>query len=118
MTAWEDLTELEQLAGIYSDCHKDAYGFRPRNDTSSWTVEDFNNELDRLSLIIRGNEDARRIDEQRAIVQLDQDIAKLIGMGAADRSTALRWIIDDEHDLGYVEYCRGLPYGHLKKLLG
>ena len=27
---WDELSEAEQLMCIYSDTHKDAYGFRPR----------------------------------------------------------------------------------------
>ena len=30
---WDELTEAEQLATIYSDLHKDYYGFRPRGLT-------------------------------------------------------------------------------------
>ena len=41
MKLWKDMSLLEQYRCIYSDKHKDAYGFRPRNDISGWTVEDF-----------------------------------------------------------------------------
>lgn len=27
---WDELSEVEQLETIYSDAHKEAYGFRPR----------------------------------------------------------------------------------------
>jgi len=29
---WHELTKLQQLQCIYSDTHKDVYGFRPRNE--------------------------------------------------------------------------------------
>jgi hypothetical protein len=41
MKLWKDMSLLEQYRCIYSDKHKDAYGFRPRHDTSDWTMEDF-----------------------------------------------------------------------------
>lgn len=33
---WDDLSELEQLQNIYSDDHKDTYGFRPRPSKEQW----------------------------------------------------------------------------------
>jgi hypothetical protein len=39
-------------------------------------------------------------------------------MGAGDRKTALRWMIDSEEDYcdsGYMEYSHGLPYGYIEK---
>ena len=34
MTTWNELTEAEQLHCIYSDNHKDVFGFRPRHMTA------------------------------------------------------------------------------------
>lgn len=31
---WDELSEVEQLQCIYSDVHKDVYGFRPRHATT------------------------------------------------------------------------------------
>ena len=28
---WDELSEVEQLQCVYSDVHKDVYGFRPRH---------------------------------------------------------------------------------------
>jgi len=33
MTTWNQLSEAEQLHCIYSDTHKDVFGFRPRHMT-------------------------------------------------------------------------------------
>ena len=41
MKLWNEMTLLEQYICIYSDMHKDAYGFRPRNDISEWTEDDW-----------------------------------------------------------------------------
>ena len=48
---------LEQYACIYSDMHKDAFGFRPRNDVSEWTEDDFRNEFEILRKCIIETED-------------------------------------------------------------
>jgi hypothetical protein len=46
---WEEMPRLEQLACIYWDAYKDAYGMRPRGtDTSKWTEAMFESELDYL----------------------------------------------------------------------
>ena len=48
---------LEQYACIYSDMHKDAFGFRPRNDVSEWTEDDFRKEFEILRKCIIETED-------------------------------------------------------------
>jgi hypothetical protein len=47
------MTELEQMQCQYWDMYKDAYGVRPRGvDTSSWTVEDFEEQFKILDQVI------------------------------------------------------------------
>ena len=50
---WEEMTVLEQYAETYSDMYKDAFGIRPRVDTSTWTEEDFEKEFSMLSNYLR-----------------------------------------------------------------
>ena len=57
MKLWNDMSLLEQYACIYSDMHKDAFGFRPRNDISEWTEDDFRNEFEILRKCIIETED-------------------------------------------------------------
>ena len=52
MKDWEDRTELDQLAQIYSDQYKDAYGSRPRGAGHPETVEEYKKEMDYLGEII------------------------------------------------------------------
>lgn len=84
---------------LFSDLHKDAYGFRPRSHrfyTSSpeekqiiwdFTIIDLNRELK---------------SQEEAEVQADRDfetnIYKIIDLGAKDRETAIRWMLDAEFD--------------------
>lgn len=111
-------TERDDLLSCWYDLFKDVNNFKPRGwNTDDWTIDDINREIDTLSRQLQQQEARKRVKQAAAVVKLEDDIQKLINMGAADRATALRWLIDDEHDLGYIEYERRLPYGHIAKLL-
>jgi len=115
---WEDYTPLEQSARIWWDMYKDAYGFRPRGvDTSSWTLEQFTQELDYLQIVIERNAAQRVIEEDAAIQDFEARIAKTIAVGARDRAMAIRWIHEAEDTNGDDEYLCfrvGVPYGYIK----
>jgi hypothetical protein len=118
LPAWSDLSVLEQLQSIYWDAYKDAHGFRPRGiDTSAWTVADFEAELVTLGEVAdRAN--AERLErEADAAKALEERILVLIGMGADDRATAIKWIAEAEEangDLEYLCYLLGLRYGYFR----
>lgn len=114
-----DLTPLEEALSYYSDFHKDTYGFRPRN-MAGWTLEDFERETEALRPIYEANCRAEAAAEAAAVVQLEATIAKLIGMGAADRAAAIRWIAEGEDvgsDMEYLCYKLGVPYGYFGRQL-
>lgn len=117
-TAWEDLSELEQLASEYSDFHKEAYGFRPRNDVSGWTVEDFRREFADLGRVCERNNAERAEAERNNVARFETLVTKLVTVnGAKDRATAIRWLADAEgtgEDREFLCYCYGLPYGYFK----
>ena len=116
MKAYEELTELEQLASEYSDFHKEAYGFRPRHSTAGWTVADFKKVFEKLGKICEANAIEQADNERYAAAKFEKDIAKLIGMGAADRAAAIRWLHQangTDGDNGFLEYTLGLSYGYL-----
>lgn len=104
---------IESYQEIYSDFHKDACGFRPRHDTSHWTLDDWKREFESLERQAKMNQKREAEMEADALAELERDINKLIQMGAADRATAIRWILGDEKDPDYVCDERGLPYGTL-----
>jgi len=109
-------------ANIVSDLHKDAYGYRP---TSVFWI-DWNNGSDSYKqkmwdylLEDLDAELARERDEQAlAVFSYETQIANNIALGAADRATAIRWMMQStelgENDLYYggslVCYKLGLPY--------
>ena len=109
-------------ANIVSDLHKDAYGYRP---TSLFWI-DWNNGSDSYKqkmwdylLEDLDAELSRERDEQAlAVFSYETQIANNIALGAADRATAIRWMLQamdlGENDLcyggSYVCYELGLPY--------
>jgi hypothetical protein len=119
LTSWEDMTVLEQMQCQYWDMYKDAFGVRPRGvDTSSWSEADFMAEFELLSRIIKEEQEALLEAEATAVKNFEQHIINTICMGAHDRETALRWIMDASNANGDWEYfcfLNGLPYRYFEK---
>ena len=118
--SWEELSQLEQAQSIYWDMYKDAYGVRPRGvDTSTWTLEQFEDEFEGLGVAIEAGEKVRVQAEQHAIFSFEKRISDLMLSGARDRATAMRWIHEAEGTMGddeYLCYTLGLPYMYFRKV--
>jgi hypothetical protein len=118
--SWEELTQLEQARELYWDMYKDAYGVRPRGvDTSTWTLEQFEDEFEGLGVAIEAGEKVRVQAEQHAIFSFEKRVDALILSGARDRATAMRWIHEAEGTMGddeYLCYTLGLPYMYFRKV--
>ena len=104
-----------EMAAVFRDVYKDAYGIRPRFDTSSWTIEDFEREFVSLQDTIDYNYKIEKEAEQVSIKDFERFLSNSMSKNGIDRITALRWVIDGEYDIGYVEYQYGLPYGYIEK---
>jgi hypothetical protein len=119
--SWEEMTVLEQMACQYWDMYKDAHGIRPRGiDTSAWTEADFMKEFEYMGKLITQQEEARVEAEHMASVKFEQRVLILMGMGADDRATAVRWIHEAEGTSGDDEYLcwtLGLPYSYFRREL-
>jgi hypothetical protein len=119
-TTWEQMSDLEQAQCQYWDMYKDAYGVRPRGvDTSAWTLADFDAEFQLLGEIIKQEDIARKAAETEAIEKFEQHVINTMCMGARDRETALRWIMDASNangDWEYLCYDLGLPYHYFRKV--
>jgi len=121
MTAWEDMTEKEQLECIFWDMYKDAHGFRPRHMMEairSATVEELRKDMDQLQIIIADNEREREQEQARAVEAFELRVSSLLNIGAQDRAMALRWIHEAEDTSGddeYLCYTLGLPYRYFTK---
>jgi hypothetical protein len=120
-TTWEDMTELEQAQATFWDMYKDAHGFRPRHiDTSSWTLEQFDQEFAELSEVMKANEIQQGIEEAIAVEKFERRVAEMISIGAKDQAMAMRWIHEAEDTQGdndYLAWTLGLPYRYFAKQL-
>ena len=120
LTSWEKMTVLEQMQCQYWDMYKDAYGVRPRGvDTTSWTEADFMAEFDLLAMVINAEDLARKEAEATAVEKFEQQVINTMCMGARDRETALRWMMDASTANGDWEYfcfLNGLPYRYFEKV--
>ena len=118
MKSWEELTPLERAHETYSDMYKDAYGFRPRNDVSHWTLEDFEKEFEQLSATIMADLEREKKEQEQAVKNFEDRVTATMKLGAGDRETAIRWI-DTAEDAGgdreYLCFLLNLPYGYFKK---
>jgi len=100
----EPMTERESMIQIYSDFYKDAYGFRPRGvNYHEFTLAELKADFDSFREVCDENERAEKEANERASVAFESRIQSVIDMGAGDRETALRWIMDsyEEHDFDY-----------------
>ena len=117
--SWEDMSALEQAQCTYWDIYKDAYGVRPRGvDTSTWTVEDFENEFEYLGAVIKAAEADRKDAEAQAIVKFEDRVVNLMHTGTS-RERVIAWLMDAEHangDFEYFAFTQGLPYSYFKKV--
>ena len=106
---------------IYSDLHKDAYGFRPRGDEfyhADTTPERKQEIWDRTLRDLEQTIEWEKQAEAEAIVAFEALVETTIAAGAGDRETAIRWIVEAEedeyleYDNSYFNYLYGLPYGY------
>jgi hypothetical protein len=122
MRSWNELSALEQAACIYSDAHKDAYGFRPRDGGvhSPVTLAEFEAAIADCAATITENETREAVYEAKALARFEAEIAALVADHGIDRATALRWWFEAEGFVGrdhlgwsrqeaeHVLYCRGI----------
>ena len=82
---------------LFSDLHKDAYGFRPRYHRYYEASNDEKQEIwnDLCALLEQNEAQARQLEKER-IAYFEDRINDVIGLGAGNRKTALRWIASQE----------------------
>jgi hypothetical protein len=105
-----------------SDLHKDAYGFRPRdNFWSAWAA--FNGDQkqalwDSMLGTMERNCELERESQKAAEHDFQCRIASLQHLGAQDFDMALRWLhdaLDTQGDDEYLEFRLGLSFGYVGK---
>lgn len=119
LTSWDEMSPLEQAQCTFWDMYKDAHGFRPRHiDTSSWTLEQFDEEFAALGQVIDAEAKERAVAEERATEAFERRVFELINCGAKSREMAMRWIHEAEETQGddeYLAWTLGLPYGYFRR---
>ena len=107
---------------LYSDLHKDAYGFRPSTFSSSLWSElspaDKQFEWDHLVKVSTERYEAEVQEQKQAAHDLEIRIQNLLVAGAQDRSMAIRWLdeaLETNGDQEYLCYKLNVPYGYLKE---
>lgn len=111
----------EQLIHLFdtclSDAFKEAHGIRPRGVYKEWwTQAELEAEYQYLSEICEQNMEEERKAEKQALIKFNELISDTIMHGAADRETAIRWLVDgedlewNEQDLQYFFWGHGLSY--------
>ena len=91
--------ERNDLLNIMSDMHKDAYGFRPRHiNYDVFTDAELDAECDSYQEVIISNQDLEAKQLAEDLKAFDELINKTIELGAGNRKTALRWIVDGAND--------------------
>jgi len=100
------------------EMHKQAYGVKGRHyDFKNMTDEDLKKELDHLAEVADEEYKREQKAKEDAYNQFEKRIEDNIKLGATDRDSAIKWILDaedltDERDPGYICYSLGLDYKH------
>ena len=92
-------------ANIYSDLHKDAYGFRPRMDYSVYTDEELDALWDQACDDLEREMERERQAELKAREDFEADIQLHIEHGAPSRLDAILWMFD--------QWCDDRAYGEI-----
>jgi hypothetical protein len=106
----------DDLMSYISDAHKDAYGFRPTYwDLSSKSIEELEAIADRMTDAVCDAIQRQRLEEEEALRVFEKEVSGVIDMGAGDRETAIRWIVEGLDMGGYATaeyacYNLGLSY--------
>ena len=116
LTAYTELSEVDQLRCDYSDFHKEIYGVRSylREDISVEDARAAMEQLAKFSVAEFARQDAM---EQECIAKFEALVATTIASGAKSREVALRWMMDAsgcDGDWDYFCYNHSIPYGYTK----
>lgn len=110
------MTEFTYDNDIFSDIFKDIHGFRPRTH-EFWYASSARKQEIWDSLLIEHDEyyKAEVIRETEAVEAFENRVVETIQMGASDRESAIRWILQAEEldsldDPSYICYLLRIPY--------
>ena len=99
----EDYERYELTTYIY-EAHKDAFGVKGRHyDFDTMTLEELKAEADYISEAVDRQLEAERLQEQEDLREFESMINLNIALGAGDRETALRWMLQEEEFYNYQD---------------
>ena len=105
-----------------SDFFKDANGFRPRGIYKEWWTEaELEEEYKHLSKLCEENRIIDEAREDEALVSFNKLVNESISLGAGNRETAIRWLVEGEgldfnsYDLEYFFWGHGLSWEHQRE---
>ena len=109
---------------IFSDLHKDVYGFRPRGVTFD-SLEDFDAEFERLVVRLNEQEDEDTIRQAANMEKFAQRVMETMELCNCDQRRAVEIIADAEGELEdykfygpeRLEYSFDLKYGSIKQAI-
>ena len=111
----EQLRRADLISYIY-DGYKDAHGIRPRwiaFDTMS--IAELEAMADQVSSEVAEAIECEKREQDTAAVEFEARLVDLIKVGAGDRTTAIRWLMDAGdymHGADALRYDFGLAWGY------
>ena len=116
--------ERDNLATYIYEGHKDAFGVKGRHyDFEAMSTDELRAEADYISRSVKEQMELEANMEAEAKARYESSVREYLSMGAGDRATAIRWLLqaeglDKEYDGGYICYSLGLPYSMDKEFEG
>lgn len=108
MTNGDHMTKYTFSIELFSDLHKDVYGFRPRGHwfyDATTTDEERQAEWDYLCKRLGEQIEEENAQKAKALEDLQARVRELVASGAKDEQQALKWIVQSlnpsEQDLWY-----------------
>ena len=96
-----ELTKRQELLCTISDLHKDARGFRPSLDQyEGYSEAQLGAVIQWLAVEVKEEIEREQQIDAVCITRFNDEVATFIQQGAANRSTAIRWMLQGQ---GYDE---------------
>ena len=111
------MNKREELLSTISDMYKDAFGIRPHGMFNDYSEVELRAEIERLQPLVDEAVEAEKQADAMSITRFNDEVGTFLQQGAANRSTAIRWMLQaqgyDEtpEDAHWICYNNGInPY--------
>ena len=114
---------------LFSDLHKDAFGFRPRDHrfySTLTTDEERQEDWDYVCKCLDVELERMKNAEIQSDIEFEDRILHCVACGADDRESAIRWILDGDdfsemdfaYGFGYIQYEYGISDKYRDEVMG